>query len=584
MLCALLLLSTCPLAGKMEEEAELDGETLTPRDCAAVGEGFLDPLCPLCLLPCGDDEHGAPVSVHCLVVGEVQGKLMICLPAAAWHRTIARRTVPKGFLSKVVAAEVAAAALGDRANEIAGVTVRVWLGFCEGDAEATLLVSDSPPSVCFGTTPAGEVLVPLVEALAELWQNQVASAPVATPLQTASEGESQPLLERLAALERSVSSLTSAMAQARPDASGPPGASAKARSTMHPKRPASAKPAGAAQPDPAGGLCPGLDRGVVAAALAAGVETTALTEMSRMVSSSPLLRLRPEGAKASTQAKQPAPLDESEEEGHEELADTEHQPPPAAVPAESAAGSAEAFAQAMVRCLDTYTGKASSARSTLDRALEAGGGGSLDGSLNGGRRSAAARRALREALVTAPQEISNLIEAAMAEDMSASTPGAGAPQLSSTRGWLEHRSRIQAYPTMVHLTWAIAGALDCIRAGKVQQARARLNIAILMADQVSIDRGSWLLAQELSLEISPPMSSFKKHEAASSAGDPVYSRLLDARWAEVALAKLKEEAEFFDRRQKLSSRLQAPPKDNPEAAPEADKPPRRPPRKPKADA
>ena len=568
----------------MEEEAEIDGETLTPRDCAAVGEGFLDPLCPLCLLPCGDDELGAPVSVHCLVVGEVQGKLMICLPAAAWHRTIARRTVPKGFLSKVVAAEVAAAALGDRANEIAGVTVRVWLGFCEGDAEATLLVSDSAPSVCFGTTPAGEVLVPLVEALAELWQNQVASAPGATPLHTASEGESQPLLERLAALERSVSSLTSAMAQARPDATGPPGASAKARSTMHPKRPASAKPAGAAQLDPAGGLYPGLDRGVVAAALAAGVETTALTEMSRMVTSSPLLRLRTEGAKASTQAKHPTPLDESEEEGHEELPDTEHQPAPAAVPAESAAGSAEAFAQAMVRCLDTYTGKASSARSTLDRALEAGGGGSLDGSLNGGRRSAAARRALREALVTAPQEISNLIEAAMAEDMSASTPGAGAPQLSSTRGWLEHRSRIQAYPTMVHLTWAIAGALDCIRAGKVQQARARLNIAILMADQVSIDRGSWLLAQELSLEISPPMSSFKKHEAASSAGDPVYSRLLDARWAEVALAKLKEEAEFFDRRQKLSSRLQAPPKDNPEAAPEADKPPRRPPRKPKADA
>ena len=301
-------------------------------------------------------------------------------------------------------------------------------------------MSDSAPSVCFGTTPAGEVLVPLVEALAELWQNQVASAPVTTPLHTASEGESQPLLERLAALERSVSSLTSAMAQARPDASGPPGASAKARSTMHPKRPASAKPAGAAQPDPGGGLYPGLDRGVVAAALAAGVETTALTEMSRMVSSSPLLRLRPEGAKASTHAKHPAPLDESEEEGHEELADTEHQHPPAAVPAESA-GSAEAFAQAMVRCLDTYTGKASSARSMLDRALEAGGGGSLDGSLNGGRRSAAARRALREALVTAPQEISNLIETAMAEDMSASTPGAGAPQLSSTRGWLEHRSR-----------------------------------------------------------------------------------------------------------------------------------------------
>ena len=169
-------------------------------------------------------------------------------------------------------------------------------------------------------------------------------------------------------------------------------------------------------------------------------------------------------------------------------------------------------------------------------------------------KSAAARRALREALVTSPQEISNLIEAAMAGDMTASTPGAGAPQLTSTRAWLEHRSRVQAFPTMVHMSWAIGGTLDCLRAGKVDQARARLNIAVLIVDQVSIDKGSWLLAQELSLEVGPPMSSFRKHEVASSAGDPAYSRLLDPRWAEVALAKLREEADFLDRRQKLSSR------------------------------
>ena len=98
------------------------------------------------------------------------------------------------------------------------------------------------------------------------------------------------------------------------------------------------------------------------------------------------------------------------------------------------------------------------------------------------------------------------------------------------------------------------GTLDCLRAGKVDQARAWLNIAVLIVDQVSIDKGSWLLAQELSLEVGPPMSSFRKHEVASSAGDPAYSRLLDPRWAEVALAKLREEADFLDRRQKLSSR------------------------------
>ena len=84
---------------------------------------------------------------------------------------------------------------------------------------------------------------------------------------------------------------------------------------------------------------------------------------------------------------------------------------------------------------------------------------------------------------------------------------------------------------MVHLVWAIGGVLDCLRAGQIEQARARLNIAILQADQASIDRGNWLLSQQLSLEVGPPMSSFKKHEIASSSSDPVYSRLLDARWA-----------------------------------------------------
>ena len=64
----------------------------------------------------------------------------------------------KAFLSKVVAAEVAAAALTDRANEVSGVTVRVWLGLCEGEAEATLQVSDSAPS---------SALAPLLRA--RLW-------------------------------------------------------------------------------------------------------------------------------------------------------------------------------------------------------------------------------------------------------------------------------------------------------------------------------------------------------------------------------------------------------------------------------
>ncbi|CAE7895753.1 unnamed protein product, partial [Symbiodinium necroappetens] len=236
---------------------------------------------------------------------------------------------------------------------------------------------------------------------------------------------------------------------------------------------------------------------------AAGVQAQALSEMSRMV---------------------------ADEAPEVQLSIAEDTAPSATVQNES---PAEEFAKAMLRCLDNFSGKpGSSKQSLLDRALDGSAVGSLDGSLSSGRRSAAARRALREALETFPNRAFGAIR------------GRDGRRNDSFRA----RSQIQAFPTMVHLAWSTGGALDCLRAGKTEQAQ----LGHTHGRQCSIDRGSWLLAQELSLEVAPPMSSFRKHEVA---GDPVYSRLHDARWAEAALAKLREEADYLDRRQKLTARL-----------------------------
>ena len=193
---------------RKEEAAGLDGEALSARDCSAVGENFVDPHCPLCLLPCGSDAEGLPVLVHCLVVGEVQGKLLVCLPAASWHRKVAKRTIPRGFLSKVFGAEVVVAALSDRATEAAGQTARVWLGLCEGSTESTIQVSDEDTTVPFGALPAGELVVPLVDALVDLWEQQLGGG-VSTPMRTGTEGtDPQPgLPERLASIEKALVSL-----------------------------------------------------------------------------------------------------------------------------------------------------------------------------------------------------------------------------------------------------------------------------------------------------------------------------------------------------------------------------------------
>ena len=358
-----------------EEAADLDGKALAARDCACVGDGFLDPLAPLCFLACGEDEEGFPVTVHCVVVGDVQGKLLICLPAAAWHRKVAKRTVPRGFLSKVIAAEVAATSVSDRAVEIPGQTVRVWLGFCEGEAEQSIQVSDAVPSVSFGALPTGDVLVPFAEALALLWQHQV-SGGATTPVHTANEGVDPQgsVPDRLASIERTLAALTPGAGAVASASAGPTLVTrAKAGPASLPARPGPAPARTQDAGTPA--MYPGLDQSVVAAALASGVEPHVLGEMSRLVEARPMHRLRAEPSQAAT-TRRLTPLDESEEEP--EAAELAGAPAPASSSLQPARAlePAEAFAQAMVRCLDSLK-SGSGKQSVLDRALDASGGGSL---------------------------------------------------------------------------------------------------------------------------------------------------------------------------------------------------------------
>ena len=570
-------------------DLHVDGEELSARDAVCAGEDFVDLHAPLLLLQCGEDEEGNPVTVQALAIGEVQGKLLLALPAAAWHRKVAKRSVPRGFLTKVVAVEVAACLASDRGKDAEGQTVRIWVGLCEPAAESALTVSDEEPAVPFALLPSGEALFPFADALAALLHNQVAAG--TSSAQTAQEGqapaaEDPALADRLASLERSMAQLAASL----PGSSGDPAASTRLgpglgvkpslvqpRSVLRKANPKAAPPSGLEYP--------GLDQGVVAAALSAGVETQVLSEMSRLVNSGPLNRLREKAPTARAKGPAEEPLDESEDEAAARGLDlqpgqAQNFPMPRATTPDPE--PAEALAQALARCFDNLQGRAASSRaSPLERALDASGSGTVEGSLGSGRRNAAARRALREALTTSPGELTQIIEALMSEDLAASTPGVGLPQVTSARGWLEHRSRVQAYPTAVHLTWAIAGALDCLRSGLHEQARARLNIALLQADQMSVDRGSWVLAQELSLELPPPLAAFKRHDAPWSSNDPVYSRLLDPRWAEIALGRLRDEADFLDKRQKLSQRRQLPNKDLSDSQAETpEKPPRKPPRKP----
>ena len=73
------------------------------------------------------------------------------------------------------------------------------------------------------------------------------------------------------------------------------------------------------------------------------------------------------------------------------------------------------------------------------------------------------------------------------------------------------RSRSQSCSHAVRHSWGTAGALDALRAG-CTEARVRLCLwRKSTSSQLPIDRGSWLICQEVSLEPAPPYSVCAQH-------------------------------------------------------------------------
>lgn len=187
--------------------------------------------------------------------------------------------------------------------------------------------------------------------------------------------------------------------------------------------------------------------------------------------------------------------------------------------------------------------------SMLDRAE--GSGSAKDGVVYS-RSRAAALRTLQKTLKTNPKLIYESLEQRLCEDWedAGAIPGINSGQITA-RGWMEHRSRIQAYPASIRAGWAIAGVWDCLRAGKAEEARARCGLALATLDQQACDRGSYLLAAEVCLESPPPYSSFNSHQPPEPWEIP-HSKLLDGRWVELMMHRLRDLSDYQEKKLKLA--------------------------------
>ena len=76
---------------------------------------------------------------------------------------------------------------------------------------------------------------------------------------------------------------------------------------------------------------------------------------------------------------------------------------------------------------------------------------------------------------------------------------------------------------------------------------------LCQAEQQSIDRGSWLLCQEIALESAPPYSTFQSHSL-PDATEQQFSKLLDPRWIDAFVSAVKDNDDYVERRRKLGSK------------------------------
>ena len=533
-----------------------------------MAEAAGDPL-PTVALPAAGVEHSfnylcltlnSTTRIQIVAVAYIDDRLLVAAPHTAWHkRTAAKRVLPA--LVKAVLVEVGCVEEEKRADLIPDQTMKLWMGFLP--PEQVVVLSQEEEEVEYAHVfwesdfesffPSG---ASLVAAASEHFAFQSATAGEEETEQPLVDFGSHAMESRLGCLENLVGSLA-----AKLDSVFVPQEAAE--TPTQPGRPSALKkPSRSREKTSAPHVSfPSLDPSVVASALSAGVDVSSLREMERLMQE-PTVKgkkiAEPPGASS-----KPAPAPKKQQ-GVNVLSETDSDEEEQKEPGGSGGGtpggsqpSMEDAVSQLAQIVQVLTSdkmkkqKVSRVETALDGVSASG--VSETGSIGSGKRTAAARRALRAALVENPEEIVSLIERLMMEDLSSQTvtPGQPVPSLCA-KAWVEHRSRIGHWKSSAYTAWTAAAALDALRAGNVPGCRARLNLMLLMLDQTACDRGSWTLSSELSLEQPPPMSALQTHSPPSiQDGELPFSRLLDPRWAEVAMSHVRDTEEYISRRSKL---------------------------------
>lgn len=496
--------------------AEIEGEEVVPetphpislRLCTLVeGETQqVDSDYPVGLfeIPLEDDKI---LAIAVILVSEVEGRLVCAVPASAWNRILSKRLLPPGSIIKPLSVTVDFINREPDGDEEPAAQ-KVWLGYLSPDFESHVVFDTSieniEPDEPFDSR--GPLYLPEASSLAAAADQHFSFVSAASggdkrKAQKPAVGRSE-LDTRLTALETAFADLAADVKQA---VGG--GTSKQRQPALRSTDTARASFSG---PCPPGLGVDGADYEVVAAARNAGIPESQIQEMVRLATKGKARMQDLPRPKAKAASSHKNALSDSEDDA--EVADGFL----LATDAEQSVEDSQPIVQAISKLTEiaTHLSEQKKKSKSLDALLD--GAGSLGSADSGGsssvRKNAAALRALRRTLRQHPEELTKVLQRNMEEDFAVRTqlPGSD-PVPISARAWLELRSRVQGFQTPLRLLWSIGGILDALRGGLVEEAKARCYLALAMGDQLSIDRGQWILASEISLEDAPPIAVFSAH-------------------------------------------------------------------------
>ena len=465
-------------------------------------------------------------TVYTIPISFVNRKLLVAVPYRAWSRNLAERILPKTALTKPVLVELDSFKLDESGGAGGTIKVKAWVGYLRLDLAKSGCVGEleEPGEAVDFEDEEGNKAIPFAEPLVNV-ANELFAFHTATSGQGgfgADVSEAGDIEERFSKLEKGLEAIRVSLEQI-PGLGRGTGATAKAAPAEKKKY-------------------PGLDAGVLHSARQAGIPEAHLERLASLMQK-PTKMEEAEGVARGGRKKNV--LSESEDEDEEEL-----------VVAEDGEEKGPAVERAVVQLTRLVTTmqaekkKKKGLDSILDRADSGGGGEGSSGS-SGGRSKSAAYKKLKEALEKTPEWIYQNIEKRMEDDfhVSRSAPGAS-ERTTSTRAWLEHRSKLLHYPSTIRAAWIIGGIHDSLRLGNIAEARARCALAIAAIDQSSLDSGSWMLSQEFLLEEAAPFSSFVGRKA-PELSEQATTKLIDERFLEVMVWRLKDRDTYIESRRRL---------------------------------